>query len=740
MEKTEGTAPTSVERVKEIKQIQRQVNGCTTISESQIDWWEYYVEKEYHVIPAKPDRLPAVKWTVFQSRPPTQAEVSNFKSKKTKWPNIGVVTGKECGLTVIDCDSPEAIAEVESFLPEGFHVPIVHSPKGRHYHFKYTAVLRTTTHSGLSKKIDIRGEGGFAVLPPSKKESGGDYRWDETYNLETTSLESMPQNLILHLELLRMRKNSKQRKTIKLEEGYRDDTIFLTACSMRDRGVVREETLKACLGIAAACTPPFSKEETLKKVDSAYSYKRSGEETSEAAEPGRVETTYLLGAHLTDMGNAERFARQHKENTYYCHQRGKWLHYNGARWAWDNTGEASLKAKETITTIYQEAAQETVQIRRTALEKHAMRSESASKIMAMLSLAKSEPDITILENELDADPWLLNVANGTLDMRTRKLHAHRARDRHTKMAPVVADPQAACPQWEAFLNEIMDGNTSLISFLQRAVGYALTGDTREQCFFLLWGTGANGKTTFLQTIASMLGDYWQQSPTEMLLVGRFGGVPNDIARLKGTRFVSIIEFEEGRRLAESLVKALTGGDTITARFLFHEFFEFIPEFKLFVGTNHKPVIKGTDLAIWRRIRLIPFTISIPEERQDKDLLDKLKEELPGILNWAVEGCRLWQEDGLGTPVEVREATTEYRNESDVLSQFLDERTVQEEGALTMASELYRDYKWWTEDNNEKTITGRAFGRALIERGFDKVRRNTGNHYLNIGLTKSSVSG
>ena len=243
----------------------------------------------------------------------------------------------------------------------------------------------------------------------------------------------------------------------------------------------------------------------------------------------------------------------------------------------------------------------------------------------------------------------------------------------TKLAPVNFEPDAACPRWLEFLSRIMDGNEQLIDFLQRAVGYALTGETSEQCLFIFYGSGANGKSTFLQTMSYVLGDYSMSTPTETLLVKRRGAIPNDVARLKGARFVIACEADAENRLAESLIKQMTGGDTISARFLHQEWFDFEPTHKVFFGTNHKPVIKGTDYAIWRRIRLVPFEITIPEGERDKNLPEKLKAEADGILAWAVQGCLVWQQQGLGVPEEVKAATDSYREEMDILGEFLKDR-------------------------------------------------------------------
>jgi putative DNA primase/helicase len=285
----------------------------------------------------------------------------------------------------------------------------------------------------------------------------------------------------------------------------------------------------------------------------------------------------------------------------------------------------------------------------------------------------------------------------------------------------------------------MRGNQDLIEFLQRAVGYSLTGDVSEQCLFLLYGTGANGKSVFVKTAGRLLGEYATVTPFETLLVRRGEGPRDDIADLRGARFVSAIEAEEGQRLAESLVKALTGDDRIKARFLYSEFFSFEPSFKLWLAANHQPIIRGTDLAIWRRIRLVPFTVTIPEGEQNPHLAEGLVEELPGILNWALAGCLEWQRDGLHQPDEVRQATALYRQESDPLAEFLGECCVVEDGRKSRFGELFSAYQRWAEANSEKPLSNRAFADRLTERGFDSYRAPDGRSRMRIGIGLVSLT-
>jgi putative DNA primase/helicase len=418
--------------------------------------------------------------------------------------------------------------------------------------------------------------------------------------------------------------------------------------------------------------------------------------------------------NLTDLGNAERFVAHHGEDVRYCYPWRKWLVRTGARWERDEAGLVHRLAKETVRGIYREASDAEDEDRRKALAKHAAASESEARIRAMVELAKSEAPVS--PDELDADPWHLNVQNGTIDLRTGELREHRREDLITKLAPVEYDPDATAPTWEAFLERVLPGE-ELRGFVQRAVGYSATGDTSEQCMFIHHGPGANGKSTFQEAVAAALGDYAMRTPTETLLVKRAGGVPNDVARLKGARFVTASETEEGRRLAESLVKDLTGQDTISARFMWAEWFDFKPTHALHLSTNHKPEIRGTDPAIWRRIRLIPWAVTIPPAEQDRKLAEKLRDELPGILAWIVRGCSAWLQEGLKAPEVVRQATKAYRAEMDVLAAFLADCCLRDEDESAFAGELWGAWKRWCDESGEQAGTQKRFGGRLAERGF-----------------------
>ena len=428
--------------------------------------------------------------------------------------------------------------------------------------------------------------------------------------------------------------------------------------------------------------------------------------------------------HLTDTGNAERLAQRYGHDVRYCTLWKKWLVWDGHRWKKDDVNQILKLSKDVVRYIYQEAAQITNDNTRREIVKHALYSEASNKRIDMLKMAQAEDNIPILPNQLDTDPWLLNVQNGTLDLRTGELYDHKREDYQTYYLDIPYDTKARCPTWIKFLNRVTNNDTTLMDYLQKVVGYCLTGDTTEQCLFFLYGYGHNGKTTFVETLQSLLSEYALSTPINTLLTKNYQGVPNDIASLKGARLVTTSEVPEGKRLNEPLVKDLTGGDTISARFMHSEFFNFKPQFKLLMFGNHKPVIHGTDEGIWRRMRLIPFTVTIPPKERDSRLGQKLLKELPGILAWAVEGCRAWQRYGLGIPEIVRKATASYRDEMDAVGVFISECCVIDRRAKATARDLYSHYLRWCEENGERPITQTRFGMSLTERGFDR-RKNHG---------------
>lgn len=435
------------------------------------------------------------------------------------------------------------------------------------------------------------------------------------------------------------------------------------------------------------------------------------------------DTGEIEGA-LTDLWNARRLVREHGADLRYSHEEKAWLAWDGQRWQRDRTGEIARRAKATVDGLHMEGRRSNRLDSRDLL-KHSIKSMSQRSIVAMIALAESEPGIPVIADELDADPWLLNVANGTLDLRTGALRSHRRGDLCTKMAPVDFDPEAACPTWDAFLWRVFDGDADAIGYLQRALGYSLTGRMTEHVLHACWGTGANGKSTLLNALAAMLGDYSQVLPADALLRKRVGSASNDIAGLRGVRLALVIETPAEGRLNEPLVKQLTGGDKVRARALYQDFSEFAPEAKYWIATNRKPVVSADDDGLWRRLRLVPFTVTIGEQERDPNLPDKLLAEMPGILAWAVRGCLAWQAQGLGTARSVTVATAAYRTEMDSVAAFLEDSCQEGEREQVGATALYSAYRSWAEATGERRISQTAFGAELARLGFNKGRAHGG---------------
>jgi len=437
---------------------------------------------------------------------------------------------------------------------------------------------------------------------------------------------------------------------------------------------------------------------------------------------------------FTDSTNAGRLLAEHGKDIRYIAAWKKWVIWNGRYWQTDESGALiHEKGLQTVRNIYDELSKTSDYRDRIEIEKYAMLSESVRRREAFVKAAQWIQELNIKSEDLDNNPWLINVQNGTIDLKTGEFREHRQEEMISKIANVEYNPQADCPLWKQFIREIMNYKTDLINFLQGAAGWALTGDISEQTMFIMYGTGANGKSTFLNTIMYLLGEYAIATPTETFMKKSGDQNTNDIARLRGTRLVTTTEAEQGRRISEPLIKKITGNDQMTARFLYGEFFNFVPTFKIFMATNHKPVIKGTDYGIWRRIKLIPFTTRIAEDKQDKHLELKLREEASGILNWLLEGAERWKREGLKAPAIVQNATDEYRGEMDVIGNFLKQCCKQEAGHKLRIRELYKAYSDWCDENNEHAVSERFLSLRLKEIGFEQSRTAEARYWTGIAL-------
>ena len=447
------------------------------------------------------------------------------------------------------------------------------------------------------------------------------------------------------------------------------------------------------------------------------------------------------GSEISDLANAKRLVELHGQDIRFCPARKKWLIWTGQKWVWDTTGEVERRAKETAISIHREAARisgDKDPARKRALEIWAQASESKERLNAMIKLAQSESSIPVSPEQFDADPMLVNCANGTLDLRTYRLLPHQRSHLITKQSPVAYDPNARCPQWEQFLLRAMNGDMESANFLQRAVGYSISGDTSEEKLFFAHGPGATGKSTFLEACKAILGDYAATSDFEAFLKrGQVGAPRNDIARLAGARMVLSIEVDEGKKLAEALIKTVTGGDTVTARFLYREAFEFVPAMKLWLCANDAPGVRADDDAMWRRILRIPFKVTIPVEERDPRLKAMFKDPNvggPAILAWAVAGFHAWRQYGLAVPKCISEATDLYRKDMDPIAEFIEDCCLVGPGLVASSADLWSAYlSWAAKYQVENPLNRTQFAKHLKKLGCAAGRSGKGRDRIWIGI-------
>lgn len=444
---------------------------------------------------------------------------------------------------------------------------------------------------------------------------------------------------------------------------------------------------------------------------------------------------------FNQIGNAERLIHYHGAWLRYCTVWKKWLVWDGHRWHVDTNGAVNRKAHATIRAIKQDSKGIKKNDKlKDAMESHAKRSSTKYEIDAMVDIAKDLIGVSITPEELDANPMLLNCKNGVVDLRTGDLIPHTDPTCRgflcTNLTPVKYQPGARCPQWEKFLDRIFAGDTALIEYVQRMIGYGLTGDVSEKALFFLHGEGDNGKTTMLEIVRRLLGPYAGMVQIETLMnKSQDAARQQAVARLYGKRMITASESEEGQRFQESTIKAITGMGRLMGRRLYENAFEFDPTHKLFIDANHKPDIRGTDHAIWTRMHLVPFGVIIPKAEQDRKLTQKLREELPGILAWAVRGAVAWQRDGLERPAAVERATEVYRSEMDIVSIFLTECCAKISDGSEGSTDLYSAFKNWCADaGNADPLTQTAFGIRLGKLGYQTRRSGAGNRWMGVRLT------
>lgn len=661
--------------------------------------------------------------------------------------NYGIATGAASGIMVLDIDGPVGRKSLKILKRD--HGPLprtvrVNTARGFHLYFGTGNAKIGNSAGKLGEGIDVRGDGGYVVGPYSGHESGSIYKFAGGRGLDDIEISPAPDWLIsltkkknrsvsdqgvAVVEMIgpvltaRYAEAALDREVSRLAKApmhQRNNTLNtcafklgqLVVSGMLDETVVKSRLAKVATDIGLADSEIAS---TIESGLGAGKTAPRGRAHSVGVDQKLIEKDALalelskLGE--TDTDNAERFARRFADRVAWCPEVG-WLAYDGRRWAPDATTTCIERAKSAARLIASEVEYLAESERKTARAAFSKASLSKSALERMLDLSKGL--LTIEHSRFDSDPFILNCLSGTIDLRTGELEPHDSRDYLTKLAPVEYHPDAECPQFKIFLNQITGRNKSLKGYLRRAVGYSLTGSTREQVFFFCYGpSGSNGKSTLLNLIRDLLGDYGRHTPTETLMVKQYdNSIPNDLARLAGVRMVTAVETNAGRQLDEARIKAITGGEKVTARFMRAEYFEYIPQFKLWFGANDRPRVRGTDSAMWRRIRVVPFNVQIPEAERDDTLPEKLRGEYAGILAWAVRGCLAWQEKGLSEPDAVREATAQWYQAADHVKRFLGEEVILDADSITASASLFDRYSEWCRRNGEAALDQKKLNLRL----------------------------
>lgn len=617
--------------------------------------------------------------------------------------NIGIATGPISGIVVIDVDQKnghDGKASLKALQAEVGKLPPTRESRtpsgGKHLYLAYDGDVRNSA-SRVADGVDVRGDGGYVVAPPSTTASG-DYVWTRE-----VAVADAPDEWI---ERLTRGSNSSLRV---VGEGSRNDALTSEAGRMRAQGFDKAEALEKLLALnAMTMAPPLAKDEVKRIIESVWRY-ASG-----------------YGHH--DAGNAQRLAHGYGTEFRYIAGQGFRVYDNGFFMRDPDGLRVMAMAKRAARDIYVEASAVEDTDRQRALVKWAQQSQYLPRLKAAVELSKSEHGIVAETDDFDRDPMLVAVPGGrVIDLRTGDDRLAARDDMLTMRLGCGFDPDATAPTWERMLPEILPA--SVVDYVRRIAGYALTGQTGEQCLFVLYGLGANGKSTVIETLLAMLGDYAKTAAFDTFAMRRDsrGGPSEDLARLAGARLVAVSEVPDAARLDGARVKDMTGGDRIAARRLYEGTVEYTPRFKPVLRANHRPSFDGADYAMARRVRLIEFDRTIPEGERDPELPQKLRAELPGILNWAIAGCLEWQRTGLAEPAEVTDATKAYIAEQDVVGSFFEDcvEVTSDQKQFAASADVYRAYRQWCGVNGHFPLAVQRFAQKVEERGHRRVRTGDG---------------
>jgi putative DNA primase/helicase len=693
-----------------------------------------------------------VDWTEYQDRLPTDTELTGwFGNGEVR--NLWVLCGRISRLLILDLDNQTALGwwrtHLSTYDLDLDTLPYVQTSRGRHYWFRTPAgveVPHWTNKRDDERHFEVRGDGLGTICPPSTHATGYEYEWigggptdapeidldqlgafakptpdaDLATSPRTTTDDPQPPHRMIERQAAKVASATEPGRN----HALNDAALHLGHYTPH---LLSEGDVTTALVGAAKVNGLWDDDGERAVLATIRSGLRAGmREPRQKPNPNE---------HLTDLGNGRRLVNQHGRDLRFVPPWRDWLVWSNRGWTRDATLEVHRRAKATALAIYAETAEPGLDAdQRKAIFNWAKQSESEFRVKAMLAMAQSEPGIAIQIEQLDQDPWLFSTQLGVIE-RDGTLRPHNRDDLITKLSPVVYDPDARCPRWLAFLDHAMDGDQEMVSFLQRAVGYSMTGITSEKCLFVIHGPTDTGKTVFVETVRALMGEYGHAMKDDALLMSKrgYGGNNDDIADLRGVRFASLSETPDGARLNSALVKQLTGGGVMRAMRKYEHAFEFTPTTTFWIDTNHRPHVSADDDAMWNRVRLIPFGVVVSKDQIDRHLPQRLHDELPGILNWALAGRAEWVASGLNPPQKVMAATEEYRESEDTLARFLADECQHAPGHVEGAATLLQAYRAYS---NDKRITPGIFKEQMEARGYEWKRTKSRRGFEGIEWTGS----
>jgi putative DNA primase/helicase len=760
-----------------------------------VKWARAYGSKGIYVFGVRPGTRESYKSMKYGNRRRwgmtiDDAEIiANWK----RWPNadVCIATGSDSKIFVLDQDTveghgPDRDGAASLAALEKIHGPLPPTQKvktptgGTHFYFRYPETGNIfNTDNQIGAGLDIRGEGGMVVAPPTVKigkdgKPAGEYKW--LNDIPMTQAPAWLLDLVIDKNIneripgeaqATIEKVIRALEIIPNEPINPDDPDYneKTKLSWEHWNTVGMATwastgghadgLKAFHTFSKKNTDKYNEADTDKKWNDKFAktppdqvgfgklwylaqeeypgwlavfdeeqaaaklnakYSAPDDPPDGAAQPDEV--TEVAPA-FSEEYLALLFTKHHVGKLRYVAAWGKWLMFDGTTWKFDETLKtytmARIICRDAGNTLNKPSASKAI--------------ASAKTCNAVVTLARSDHRHAATVDQWDRDPWLLNTPGGVVDLRTGKMRKHRIDDYMTKITAVTPDANCPIPIWRKFMKAITTGE--LQAYIRRVLGYGLTGLTIEQCLFFLYGLGGNGKGVLMNTAAGIFHDYHKTANQETFVVTNNEQHPTELAMLRGARLVTVPETEAGKRWAESRVKTLTGGDAINARFMRQDFFEFMPQFKLVISGQHKPGLNSVNEAIRRRVNMLPFNVIVPEAERDKHLTEKLKVEWPGILAWMIEGCLEWQSIGLNPPKIVTDATEEYLKAEDRYGRWLDECCVRDVNGWTGSTALFESWKEWADQNREYVGTRTKFSSDIRDRGFKLQGRESGNGFLGV---------